>query len=151
MFLTGRRKLFIACFAIALSLVGCQNNEPAQLDEDTIASMVDALLEHPKYQESLETTPEQEAAFVDAMVDALLEHPGYQEFLETTPEQEAAFVDAMVDALLEHPGYQELFETTPKEDCVTTIVMAAVISGDYTVPPDDDVERLCEFWRSQLE
>ena len=123
MFLTGRRKLLIACFAIALSLVGCQNNEPAQLDEDTIASIVDALLEHPKYQESLEMTPEQEAAFVDAFVSAMIENPQYQEFLETTP----------------------------KEDCITTIVMAAVISGDYTIPPDDDVERLCEFWRSQLE
>ena len=56
------------------------------------------------------------------------------------------WVVAFTESLMEHPLYQ----TTPEEDCAILILMAAVMSGDYTLPPDSDVDRLCAWYRRQV-
>ena len=73
----------------------------------------------------------------EQIVDALMENPRYQEYLE-----DDEWVTQFVDEMVRHPLYQ----TTPREDCAQIILMAAVISGEYTMPPATEVERLCAWY-----
>ena len=79
----------------------------------------------------------------NAIVDALMSHPQYLKYLELDDE----WVTAVVNAMMQHPLYQ----TTPEEDCATVILMAAVIGGDYNLPPDSEVENLCAWYLNQTE
>ena len=85
----------------------------------------------------------QQPAFTDAdadkFVEALMTNPKYQAYLADED-------NTMVNAMLEHPAYQ----TTPAEDCATVILMAAVMSGEYELPPDDDKERLCAWYLEEV-
>ena len=143
----------LACFVLAAGLIGCQNDpsdetidkiadriaqNPPRLHEDTVNNMVNALMAHPKYLEYLEDDEDT----VNNMVDALMAHPKYLEYLE-----DDEWVEDFTNAIMAHPMYQ----TTPEEDCVTVILMAAVMSGDYTLPPESDVDRLCAWYISQSE
>ena len=142
----------LACFVLVAGLVGCQKDlsdedidkivdrmaqTPAQLDEETVSRMVDAQMSHPRYLEYLE-----DDVWVEAMVDALMSHPRYLEYLE-----DDTWIANMVEVQMTHPSYQ----TTPQEDCAQLIVMAAVMSGDYTLPAVGDEERLCAWYESQME
>ena len=143
----------LACFVLVAGLVGCQKGlsdedidkvvdritqTPTKLDEETVDRMVDAFMAHPKYMEYLE-----DDAQMDALVDAFMAHPRYLEYLETDDE----YVEALANAMMEHPSYQ----TTAQEDCTQLIVMAAVMSGAYTLPAAGDEERLCAWYESQME
>ena len=66
------------------------------------------------------------------LVDAMLSHPRYQEYIERGFDDEQ--VAKLVDAMLSHPLYQ----TTPEEDCATIILMAATMSGSYTLPTESE-------------
>ena len=124
----------LACFVLVAGLSGCQNN----LSNEDIDKIVDRVAENP--------VPLHEDT-VNRMVDALLAHPTYLEYLE----DDEGLATAMVEALLANPKYQEYLETTPKEDCATVILMAAVISGDYNLPPDSDVDMLCAWYFGQTQ
>ena len=82
----------------------------------------------------------------DLVVESLMASQEYRDILEGDE-----LVDAFTNAMMEHPSMQ----TTPKEDCVTAVVMAVVMagseSGEYTPPPDDAVDRLCEWYEEQTE
>ena len=80
----------------------------------------------------------------DKIVEALMTNEQYQALLE---DADGTRVKAMTNAMMEHPSMQ----TTQGEDCATVILMAAVISGDYTVPPDADSDRLCEWYADRIE
>ena len=99
--------------------------------------MVDTLMEHPRYLEYLE-----DDKWVESMVDTLMEHPRYLEYLE-----DDEWMVAFADIFIEHP----LNQTTLEEDCAILILIAAVMSGNYTLPPDSDVDRLCAWYRRQVE
>ena len=102
-----------ACFVLVACLVGCQNELSDEAIDKTMESMVDALMEHPRYLEYLD---------------------------------DDEWVVAFTESLMEHPMYQ----TTPEEDCAIIILMAAVMSGDYTLPQDSVVDRLCAWHRVQV-
>ena len=80
----------------------------------------------------------------DRFVEALMTNERYQAYLA---DEDGEMVKAMTEAMMEHPSMQ----TTRGEDCVTVILMAAVMSGDYAVPPDSDVDRLCDWYLGQIE
>ena len=80
----------------------------------------------------------------DKFVEALMTNERYQAFLA---DEDGEMVKAMTEAMMEHPSMQ----TTRGEDCATVILMAAVMSGDYAVPPDSDVDRLCDWYLGQIE
>ena len=112
----------LACFVLVVGLIG-------------IDKMIDRMEQSPR--------PLHEDT-VNRMVDALMAHPRYLEYLE---DEDGELVKAFTNAMMEHPAYQ----TTPEEDCATVILMAAVMSGDYALPPDSDVDRLCAWYLSQSE
>ena len=112
---------------VCLVLIGCQS---ALSDED-IDKIADRIAQNP---------PELRDASARRIVDAMLTHPKYLE-------DEDARVLAYTNAMLEHPSYQ----TTLEEECVATILMASVISGDYTMPSDSEVEELCAWYVAQSE
>ena len=74
---------FAVLLLLVAGLLGCQY-EPSDQDIDRF---VDALMEHPKYQEYLESDD-----IADTMVNSLMNNPKYQEYLETTPEQDCAVI-----------------------------------------------------------
>ncbi len=80
----------------------------------------------------------------EGMVEALMTNPRYLAYLE---DEDGEMVKAFANAMLEHPSYQ----TTQEEDCAMFILMATVQSGDYTMPPDSDSDRLCAWYIRQLE
>ena len=142
----------LACLVLVASLIGCQSNlsdtdidrivdrmvqNPAPLDEDTVNRLVDAMLSHPKYLEYLEN----DEGLADSMVDALMDHPKYLEYL-----QDDEWIEVFTNAMMAHPMYQ----TTPEEDCATVIVMASVMSGEYTLPPESESDALCAWYANQL-
>ena len=79
---------------------------------------------------------------MESMVDTLMEHPRYLEYLE-----DDEWMVAFADIFIEHP----LNQTTLEEDCAILILIAAVMSGNYTLPPGSDVDRLCAWYRRQVE
>ncbi len=148
----------LACAVLVAGLMACQNDlsdedideiadriaqNPAPLHEETVNSLVDALLSHPRYLEYLEDDEGQ----AEAMVEALLANPKYVEYLEA----DEGLAESLVDAFMANTQYQEYLETTPEEDCASVILMAAVISGDYTIPPDSDVDSLCAWYLGQTQ
>ena len=142
----------LACLVLVASLIGCQSNlsdgdidrivdrmvqNPAPLDEDAVNRLVDAMLSHPKYLQYLEN----DEGLADSMVDALMAHPKYLEYL-----QDDEWVEVFTNTMMAHPMYQ----TRPEEDCATVILMASVISGEYTLPPESEVDTLCAWFANQL-
>ena len=119
----------LVCIALTAGLMGCRG----ELSDDDIDRIVDRMVENPRviHEDSIED-----------FVDAFLDHPKYMEYL-----QDDEWIETFTDAMMVHP----MVETTPKEDCTTIILMAAVMSGDYTLPPDSDVDQLCTWYLSQLE
>ena len=97
------------------------------------------MLEHPKFAEAAEWSDEE----IEALVEAQLSHPAYIAALEWTDEE----IEALVKAQMAHPSQQY----TPAEECVTTILMAAVMAGHYALPPDSESNRLCEWYSKQYE
>ena len=124
----------LACIVLVAGLSGCQNN----LSDEDVDKIVDRVAENP--------VPLHEDT-INRMVDAMLSHPRYLEYLE----DDDGLAEAMVDAFMANSQYQEFLETKPEEDCAGVILMAAVISGDYTLPPDSDVDRLCEWYLGQTQ
>ncbi len=124
----------IACFVLVAGLVGCQN----ELSDEDVDKIVDRVVQNP--------APLHDDT-VNKLVDALLAHPTYVEYLE----DDEGLAESMVNALMANAKYQEYLETTPEEDCATVILMAVVIAGDYTLPPDSDVDRLCTWYLSQTQ
>ena len=78
---------------------------------------------------------------LDRMVEAFVSNPEYRPAMETSEEE----IRTMMDVMMEHPSMQ----TTPREHCVTVILMSVVMSGDYTLPPDSEGDRLCDWYMSQ--
>ena len=112
---------------VCLVLIGCQS---ALSDED-IDRIAERVSQNPVLLD--EQT-------VDLMVGSMLTHPTY---LASEDDR----VVAMTNAMLEHPSYQ----TTLEEECVATILMATVISGEYATPSDSEVKNLCEWYIVQTE
>ncbi len=121
--------ILLVCFVLAAGTVGCRNS----LSDEDLDKLADRISEDP---------PKLHEDMADQMVDALMAHPRYLEFLEDDRR-----VELFTNALLERPLYQ----TTPEEDCATVLLMAAVMSGEYEVPPDSDTERLCAWYLDQVE
>ncbi len=109
------------------------------MDEATVNRMVDAMMEHPKYLEAVQWSD----AEIQALVAAQMAHPGFRAMLEWSDEE----IQAMVAAQIAHPDFQ----ITPEEDCATVILTAVVIAGDYQLPPDSEVERLCTWYLGQTQ
>ena len=171
--------VLLACVVLATSLVSCQTErrqrDPGNEDIDRWAeALVDALMEHPKYQESLNADE-----FMTAFTDALMENPKYQEYLYADEEWAKTLVDAqmanpqylewlyadeewaktLIDAQMANPQYLEWLyadDTTPEEDCAAIILSTLVelevaMTEDYTTPSDSEVDRLCAWYIEQVE
>ena len=119
---------------LVAGLTGCQNN----LSDEDVDKIVDRVVENPT---------QLHADTVNTLVDALLAHPRYLEYLE----DDEGLAESFVDAFMDNAKYQEYLASTPEEDCATVILMAAVISGEYTLPPDSDVDRLCAWYLGQTQ
>ena len=134
----------------AKSIVDALMEHPTYLeyleDDEWAQSILDALMEHPKYLEYLED----DGQWAKSIVDALMEHQKYLEYLEDDG-RVVAFEDILMSGwaefAIEHPPSQ----TTLEEDCAIVIVLAAVVSGNYTLLPDSDVDTLCAWYQRQLE
>ena len=124
----------LASFVLVAGLTGCQNN----LSDEDVDKIVDRVVENPT---------QLHADTVNTLVDALLAHPRYLEYLE----DDEGLAESFVDAFMDNAKYQEYLASTPEEDCATVILMAAVISGEYTLPPDSDVDRLCAWYLGQTQ
>ena len=121
--------LALAGLVVLTSLIACQN----ELSNEDIDRVADRVAEAPLNHET-----------VNRMVDAFMNHPRYVEYLE---DADGAAAEAMTNAMLEHPSFQ----ATPEEDCAAVILMASVISGEYTLPPDSEVDRLCAWYLQQAQ
>ena len=117
----------VLVLGLVLVLAGCQST----LSDKDVDRIVGRIAETPVHEDT-----------VDRMVEAFMSHPRYLEYLD-----DDAWVETFTTALLEHPSYQ----VTPEEECVATILMASVISGDYTMPSDSEVEGLCAWYVTQSE
>ena len=83
-------------------------------------------------------------ADAERMVAAMMTNATYLEFLE---DADGKVATAVTKAMLEHPSFQ----TTPEEDCAGLIVMAAVMSENYSLPNHTDTERLCDWYADNFE
>ena len=124
----------LVCFAMVAGLVACQDEGLSDRDINRIADRLHRLQDQPLLDDSS----------AKRLAEAFLEHPRYLAYLE---DGESEVVKAFTDAILEHPAYQ----TTPEEDCVNLILMAAVMAGDYSLPPDSEIDRMCEWYQRQTE
>ena len=91
-------------------------------------------------------TDEQIDQIAAATVDSLMENPTYLEYLE-----DDQWVDAFTEAFLSNPKYQQYLDTTEREDCASIILMATVLSQDYSnLPRDHEVDTLCDWYKDQI-
>ena len=118
----GLGSIAVASLLLLASFVGCQT---ALSDED-INRIVDRVAEQPLSEDD-----------ADRFVDALMDNPKYQEYLN-----DEEWVDEFPNAMMEHPTMR----TTAEEDCATVILMAAVMSGEYDMPPESETEKLCAWY-----
>ena len=167
--------ILLACVVLAAGLVSCQTErrqqDPSYEDIDKWATaLVDALLEHPTYQESLNDDSQQDNngedidRWVEALVDALLEHPKYQESLnddELVDEVVTAFADALlenskyleylyddeewaaalVDAQMSHPKYLEyLYDDEPTREEECAAIILSATVMSEDYTPPSDSE-----------
>ncbi len=123
--------------AVLLLLCGSLGACQSGLSENDIEALVAAQMSHPDFQEAVHWSDEEIAALVAAQAT----HPAFLEASKWSDEE----IRALVDAQMAHPDFQ----TTAREDCTTTILMAAVMSGTYELPPDSEVDRLCAWYLDQ--
>ncbi len=115
--------------------VGLMERVQGNLSDETIEHLVDRMMER-----QAGTPTELRDSTVAKMVDAMLAHPAYQAYLD-----DDAWVEDFTSAMLVHPSMQ----TTPDEDCATIILMAAVMTGDYSLPPKAEADSLCAWYSTQ--
>jgi hypothetical protein len=115
----------LLCLAIAVATMACQTS----LSEEEVDRIVERTLEEQDREE-----------FVEDLVEALMSNPKYLDYLE-----DDQWIEQFTNALLQNPEYLP----TPREECAQVILMAAVIAGDYDLPPDSEVDDLCDWYLDQ--
>lgn len=134
------KSLIVVCalFLAVIGGMGCQND----LSDEDIDRIVTRMAEDrdEEIDRIFTRMAEDREENASAMVDALMASPKYLSYL-----QDDKWVEEFTNAMMAHPASQ----TTPREDCATIILMAAVMSGDYTLPPESDADRLCAWYINQ--
>lgn len=126
-------KLLLVALALVLPLVlACTFSN--DLSDDDIATLVDEMVSHPKYQEA--------SRWSDEEIWALAEAQAAQGLIEWSDEEiwTLAEAQAAIDPI------------TPREDCAQTLLLAAYYTADAGLPqPDIDTDALCDWYEETVE
>ena len=121
-----------------LGLAAVQGDD--EMSDAEIRTLVNAMLDHPNFQEAVNWGDEE----IQALVNAQASHPSFLDATAWSDEE----IQALVEAQFAHPAFQ----ATEQEDCAQVILMAAVLAGDYdALPPDSEAERLCDWYSEQVQ